>query len=87
MDFVLPATLALKKNVIGFFGEFNPLSNFHPAPFKINRQSYHSSKQYIQHQKCLVFDDQETTDSILKEETTLDCKDIGCDIKNFEPEK
>ena len=76
-----------EKNVIGFFGELNPLSNFHPAPFKINGQAYHSSEQYIQHQKCLVFGDKEAADSVLKAETTIDCKNIGRDIKNFERER
>ena len=76
-----------EKNVIGFFGELNPLSNFHPAPFKINGQTYHSSEQYIQYQKCLVFGDHETADSILKADTAIDCKNIGRDVKNFEPER
>ena len=30
-------------NILGFFGELNPLSNFHPTPFTINGQKYHSS--------------------------------------------
>ena len=76
-----------EKNVIGFFEELNHLSNFHPAPFKINGLTYHSSEQYIQHQKCLVFGDHETADSILKAETAIDCKNIGHDVKNFQPER
>ena len=32
----------IDKNVIGFFWELNPLSNFHPAPFRINGNSYHN---------------------------------------------
>ena len=48
---------------------------------------YHSSEQYIQHQKCLIFGDHETADSILKADTAIDCKNIGRDVKNFEPEK
>ena len=35
----------------GFFGELNPLSNFHPAPFCLNGKQFHSSEQYIQYQK------------------------------------
>ena len=54
---------------------------------RINGQSYHSSEQYIQHQKCLVFGDHETADSILKVETAIDYKSIGRDVKNFEPER
>ena len=44
-----------EENVLGFFGELNPLSNFHPVNFNINRVSYHSSEQYIQHQKSVMF--------------------------------
>ena len=75
------------NNVIGFFGELNPLTNFHLAPFKINGYTYHSSEQFIQHQKSLEFDDHESADLILRAETAVDCKIIGCDIKNFDHEK
>ena len=44
------ATSKTEGDVLGFFGELNPFSNFHPAPFTINGQKYHSSEQCIQHQ-------------------------------------
>ena len=34
--------------VLGFFRELNPLSNFHPAAFELNGKSYNSSEQFIQ---------------------------------------
>ena len=41
-------------NMIGFFGELNPLSNFHPASFTINGNTYHSCEQFIQNQKIAL---------------------------------
>ena len=54
------ATSKCEGNVIGFLGELNLLSNFHPTPFTINGQRYHSSELYIQHQKCLLFGNKQT---------------------------
>ena len=51
------ATSKTKGDVLGFFGELNPFSNLHSVPFTINGQKYHSSEQYIQHQKCVLFGD------------------------------
>ena len=33
------------ENTVGFFGELNPLSNFHRCYFKINEKWFHSSEQ------------------------------------------
>ena len=41
------ATSNSNDDIIGFFGELNPLSNFHPAPFVCKGVLYHSSEQYI----------------------------------------
>ena len=77
----------MTNNIIGFFGELNPLSNFHLAPFNINGVNYHSSEQYIQHQKCIVFGDKELKNLILKAETALECKILSHDITNYDPER
>ena len=45
---------------IGFFGELNPLSNFHPAPFTHEGINFHSSEQWIQYQKAKLFSDDHT---------------------------
>ena len=42
---------------VGFFGELNPLSNFHPCVFKVEDNWYHSSEQYIQLKKAEYFND------------------------------
>ena len=70
-----------------FFGELNPFSNFHPSPFHIDRVTYKNSEQYIQHQKCRVFNDRMSEDLVLKAEIALECKNIARDITNFDREK
>ena len=45
---------------VGFFGELNPLSNFHQCVFKVEDNWFHSSEQYIQLKKAEFFNDQQT---------------------------
>ena len=35
------------EEYLAFHGEFSPLSNFHPSPFKICTQKFHCTEQYI----------------------------------------
>ena len=78
------ATCKQEGNVLGFFGELNPFSNFHPTLFNINGFMYHSSEQFIQHQKCLLFGDCVTEKLVLGAETALECKLVSKDVKNFD---
>ena len=73
------------EKVIGFFGELNPLSNFHPTKFTINGITYHSSEQFIQHQKSVIFGDRSAEMMILMDETPLECKAVSRNITNFNP--
>ena len=45
-----PAKISSRSNdeVYGYFGELNPLSNFHRAPFTYENFTYHCSEQFIQ---------------------------------------
>ena len=81
------ATSKIAENAIGFFRELNPLSNFHPTKFVINGIDYHSSEQFIQHQKCKLFNDIESEQRILQTETVFECKSIARDIRNFDRER
>ena len=74
-------------NVIGFFGELNPLSNFHPMLFIINGKNYHSSEQFIQQQKCVLFGDHDTERLIMSSKSVLDCKVLSKDIKEYDHER
>ena len=78
------ATSKCEGNILGFFRELNPLSNFHPTPFTINGQKYHSSEQYMQHQKCVLFGDKSMEQLILMTSSALECKVLAKDILNFD---
>ena len=66
----------------GFFGELNSLSNFHPAPFIYNGQTYTSSEQVIQATKATFCGDQETWNQIMESKSPLECKNLGKEITN-----
>ena len=67
----------------GYFGELNPLSNFHPAPFELHDQEYHCSEQYIQEAKAKYFNDDDTYKKLRSTKTGLECKIISRQTKNF----
>ena len=53
----------------GFFGELNPLSNFHAAPFKCSGVACTCSEQYIQACKASFSGDNEVLDQIMQAST------------------
>ena len=57
------------ENTVGFFGQLNPLSNFHDASFVLNGITFHSSEQWIQYQKALFAKDTESCNKILDSKT------------------
>ena len=71
----------------GYFGELNPLSNFHPSPFVLHDQEYHCSEQYIQEAKAKYFNDAETYHKLRKSKTGLECKIIAKQTKNYNSKK
>ena len=52
------------RHSIGFFGELNPMSNFHCCEFVVDTEKYHSLKQLIQLQKAKFFDYHKTAKTI-----------------------
>ena len=84
---VFNITSCSNDTTLGFFGELNPLSNFHSASFVYNDTHYSSSKQLIQHQKALYFGDHQTATRIITSENPGDCKAIGTDIENFNKDR
>ena len=77
------ATSRSNTTTLGFFGELNPLSNFHESPFIVNNVCYHSSEQYIQHMKSELFKDTNTSVQILSSTTAFECKQLARDIANY----
>ena len=70
-------------STIAFFGELNPLSNFHEAKFICEGEEFHCSEQYIQWKKAEFFKDRIIEKRILNGTDALDCKEAARDIKNF----
>ena len=70
-----------------FAGELSPYSNFHPSPFIINGQSFHSSEQWVQYQKVLTFGDSYMANQILQSNTALECKRLSHNINGVDNDK
>ena len=71
----------------GFFGELNPLPNFHLTPFKCEGIAYTCSEQYIQAHKALFSGDVEVMEQIMQAPTPLVCRNLGKTVKNCDWEK
>ena len=78
------ATSKSDDETVGFFRETNPLSNFHPAKFIHEGQTYISSEQFIQATKAAYFGDLDTHMKIMGCKTSFDCKQISWNIKNVD---
>ena len=74
-------------NYYGYFSEFNPLSNFHPASFEHDGTRYHSSEQFIQAQKAIFCGDKETHKKIMGAKTAVRCKTLGKEVSNCDINK
>ena len=75
------------KEVYGYFGELNPLSNFHHAPFTIDKIHYHCTEQLIQRKKAELFKDHSTVTKVMHAKTGYACKEAGRQVSNFKQEK
>ena len=71
------------QDVLGFFGELNPLSNFYNCEFQYQNLVFHSSKQLIQYNKAKHFRDNVTMAQILSASTPLECKRLAREIVNY----
>ena len=86
----LPADLNLRSlcenadsDVITFFGQCSPFSNFFPSMMKINGTSYSCSEQYIQAKKAEIFNDDKTKMKILQSKIPKDMKFLGSKVAGF----
>ena len=78
------ATSRKKDGVTCYFGELNPLSNFHPSKISYEGQIYHNSEQLIQHKKAQLFGDEIAEAQILATSTALECKLEAKNIRNYD---
>ena len=86
----LPPELAADKvtsrtnqEILAFFGELHPLSNFHTWKFEYEGESFHSSEQLIQLKKAEFFGDNIARERILNSTDAQDSKEIAMDIVNY----
>ena len=84
-----PYKAAQKENdqYIAFHGEMSPYSNFHRSLFMLNNHQFHSSEQWIQYQKVMLFGDSYTANQILACSTPLEAKRLGFQVNGFETHK
>ena len=79
----MKVTSKTNSEVHAFFGELNPLSNFHPCTFTLDDEEFHSSEQWIQYKKAEYCKDRLAKERIMNSEDALECKEIARDITNF----
>ena len=78
----MDVTSRCDDETVAFFGELNPLSNFHPCKFNLGGESFNSSEQYIQWIKAKYCGDRIAMERILNCEDASDCKEASRDIVN-----
>ena len=69
--------------VVGFFGELNPFSNFHEVQIEIDGIKFHSTEQWIQYQKAKLFGDHDTEEKILNSKKAIQCKRLSYEIDDY----
>ena len=85
-DDLNPVDVTSKTNdeVLAFFGELNPLSNFYPCKFNLEGETFNSSEQYIQWTKAKYSNDSIAMEQIMNCEDAADCKEVSRDITNLD---
>ena len=77
-------TSTFNEHCLGFFGMFNPLSNFHEAKFNVEGIEYISSERYIQSCKAKFSRDRSSYDRIMNATSSLECKNSGRQVRGFD---
>ena len=67
----------------GMYSDFHPLSNYYRSQFIFQNRKYTSIEQAYQHQKALLFDDQDTADQIIDTHDPSAAKRLSFKIKGF----
>ena len=78
------ATTKKGEGVTYFFGELNPMSNFHSVKIEHDGHIYHSSEQLIQHKKSQLFGDRVAEAQILSTTNALECKNEAQNIRHYD---
>ena len=80
-----PRRTAEKENdeLLVFFTQASPFSNFHPSVFEKDGVKYMCNEQYIQAKKAEIFDDDNSHALIMRSSNPYEMKKIGGRIRNF----
>ena len=81
------ATSKSEEGITCYFGELNPLSNFHLASFNYEGIQYHSTEQLIQHKKSQLFEDRTIEAAILASTSASECKNEARNIRNYDQKR
>ena len=71
------------KDVIGFFGELNPFSNFYQINIELDGIKFHSSEQWIQYQKVKLFGDWDAEAKILQSKKAIECREFPMTLRTM----
>lgn len=63
------------------------MSQWWPAPFTENGVIYKTAEHYMMAHKALLFGDEEIAARIVAKDSPKDVKDLGRQVRNFDPEK
>ncbi|MGB3444206.1 MAG: NADAR family protein [Actinophytocola sp.] len=61
------------------------LSQWFPAPFTENEHTFATAEHYMMWRKAILFDDQRTATRILAADHPKQAKDLGRQVRNFDP--
>lgn len=64
-----------------------PFSQWEPAKFVIDGIEYNCAEQYMMAEKARMFDDQDTLDRIMDEESPREQKKLGRQVKGFNTDR
>lgn len=70
-----------------FFGMDNPLSNWHPSIFTVNKVQFNCMEQFMMYCKAKLFGDEDTAAKILAASHPRIHKALGRDVKPFDQAK
>ncbi len=90
-DSLCTSEIGIRKvtnNITAFYGSMCWLSNFIFMSFTDNKGVYyHSSEQFLHHQKAIIFNDPMSAANIPASKTPSECKSLGGRVENFEIER
>ena len=74
-------------NMIVFFRQHSPFSNFYQASFEHDGHCFKTSEHAIQHTKVIMFGDVQTGERILASDSAKEAKQLGRKVRSFEMSK